>query len=114
MRLIDADALVDALMMYTWHDEDGWEIHDAEEKREYIKKWLPDIPTVEPKKRESRAKLPCPCGRKRLDMWYGSNGMDYVKCPNCGREASGKTEIAAIRAWNEMVRKEKENARVQI
>lgn len=22
MRLIDADALVDALMMYTWYDED--------------------------------------------------------------------------------------------
>ena len=47
MRLFDADALVDALMMYTWYDEDGWGIDDAEAKREYIKGWLPDIPTIE-------------------------------------------------------------------
>ena len=46
MRLIDADALVDALMAYTWRDEDERLIDDADEKREYIKQWLPDLPTV--------------------------------------------------------------------
>lgn len=46
MRLIDADALVDALMTYTWRDEDERLIDDADEKREYIKQWLPDLPTV--------------------------------------------------------------------
>lgn len=46
MRLIDADALVDALMTYTWRDEDERLIDDADEKREYIKQWFPDLPTV--------------------------------------------------------------------
>ena len=46
MRLIDADALVDVLMTYTWRDEDERLIDDADEKREYIKQWLPDLPTV--------------------------------------------------------------------
>ena len=50
MRLIDKDALIEALMMYTWRDEDDFEIDDAEAKREYIKDWLPDLPTVEPKR----------------------------------------------------------------
>ena len=46
MRLIDFDALVDVLMTYTWRDEDERLIDDADEKREYIKQWLPDLPTV--------------------------------------------------------------------
>lgn len=45
-RLIDAYALVDALMPYTWRNEDERLIDDADEKREYIKQWLPDLPTV--------------------------------------------------------------------
>lgn len=48
MRLIDADALIEALMSYTWHDEDGYEIDDCEEKRNYIKAWMPDVPTIQP------------------------------------------------------------------
>ena len=47
MRLIDADALIDALMVYTWRDEDERLIDDADEKREFIKNWMPDLPTVE-------------------------------------------------------------------
>ena len=46
MRLIDADALIDALMVYTWRDEDERLIDDADEKREFIKNWMPDLPTV--------------------------------------------------------------------
>lgn len=52
MRLIDADALVDALMTYTWKGEDERTIDDADEKREYIKGWLPNVPTVEKKDSE--------------------------------------------------------------
>ena len=44
-RLIDADALIDALMAYTWRDEDERLIDDADEKREFIKNWMPDLPT---------------------------------------------------------------------
>ena len=47
MRLIDADALIDALMVYTWRDEDERLIDDADEKREFIKNWMPDLQTVE-------------------------------------------------------------------
>ena len=46
-RFIDVDELIDGLMVYTWYDEDGFEIDDSDAKREYIEKWLPDIPTVE-------------------------------------------------------------------
>ena len=46
MRLIDEDALIDALMTYTWRDEDERLIDDADEKRAYIKEWLPVLPTV--------------------------------------------------------------------
>lgn len=46
-RLIDADALIDALMAYTWRDEDERLIDDADEKREFIKNWMPDLPTVD-------------------------------------------------------------------
>ena len=27
-RFIDVDELIDGLMVYTWHDEDGFEIYD--------------------------------------------------------------------------------------
>ena len=46
-RLIDVNELIEGLMVYTWYDEDGFEINDSDAKREYIEKWLPDIPTVE-------------------------------------------------------------------
>lgn len=47
MRLIDENALVDALMAYTWRDDDERLIDDADEKRAYIKEWLPVLPTVD-------------------------------------------------------------------
>ena len=44
---IDRDALIDALMMYTWRDEDGFLIDDSNEKRKFIENWLPDLPTID-------------------------------------------------------------------
>ena len=79
MRLIDADALVDALMMYTWCDEDGWEIDDAEPKREYIKGWLPDISTIEAE--------PVRHGKWEL-AGYGN-----WLCPECGKTIVHDVEI---------------------
>lgn len=58
---------------------------------------------------ESRRKLPCPCGKKRLftvlrkEFPYGY----YIKCQRCGmKTAVYASEIGAIRAWNEMVRRD--------
>jgi len=56
-----------------------------------------------PKKKESRAKLQCLCGRKRLETWCIASGGEEIRCPGCGLSASGKSEIEAIRAWNKMI-----------
>lgn len=74
----------------------------ALETAEYLKKLY--------KPYESRKKLPCTCGRKRIDLWHTNrNDWNYMfKCRVCGKQAGGKTEIAAIRAWNEMIMNENE------
>lgn len=46
-RWIDKNALVEALLDYTWRDEEGFEIESADEKRQFIEQWLPDVPTVD-------------------------------------------------------------------
>lgn len=66
------------------------------------------------KKKESRAKLPCVCGRKRKEIGYGyKKNIDgkwedrvLIRCPNCDRKVESNSEIGAIRAWNEMIRNE--------
>ena len=57
---------------------------------------------------ESRKKLPCVCGRKRIELWHSSNpdGKYLFVCPECERHASGPTEIEAIRKWNKMITEE--------
>ena len=72
----------------------------ALETAEYLKKLY--------KPYESRKKLPCTCGRKRIELW---NSTDTEKsyifvCPVCEKRASGRTEIAAVRAWNKMIEEE--------
>ena len=46
-ELIDRNALIDALMTYTWQDEDEHLIDDWDEKRRFIEDWLPSLPTIE-------------------------------------------------------------------
>lgn len=45
-ELIDRNALIDALMTYTWRDEDEHLIDDCDEKRRFIEQWLPSLPTL--------------------------------------------------------------------
>lgn len=52
---------------------------------------------------ESHRKLPCLCGWKRVETWYGSDGSVGIKCPDCELSVKGKSEIEAIRAWNKLV-----------
>ena len=74
----------------------------ALETAEYLKKLY--------KPHESRKKLPCSCGRKRIELWHSTdNKKCYILvCPACGRQAGGKNEIAAVRAWNKMIEEETE------
>ena len=47
--------------------------------------------------------LPCPrCGTARPETLF-SWGKAGVRCRQCGLEAWSKTEIGAIRAWNDVV-----------
>lgn len=46
-KYIDCEALIDALMSYSWHDENDFSIDDADEKRKYIEGWLPNIPAAD-------------------------------------------------------------------
>lgn len=91
MRLIDGDALVEALMMYTWTDEDGWEIDDAELKREYIKEWMPTLPTVDA--------VPVKHGQWLEDekAYPGPDLSNYV-CSSCKRV--GGTWIKGLKPEN--------------
>lgn len=64
-----------------------------------------------PKKRESRARLPCVCGCKRTSIVYrvGVNEGQYLRCDNCGIcSPMSETYIGAVRAWNAMINQMKE------
>lgn len=64
-----------------------------------------------PKPKESRKKLPCVCGCKAIRSWWHiTEHKFFCQCDNCERQAPGaRAEIKAIRNWNEMIEKEKEN-----
>lgn len=59
----------------------------------------------EPKKRESRAMLPCRCGGKLREHWYGIDSESLV-CKRCGFSVIGKNNADVIRRWNEAVKKD--------
>lgn len=59
----------------------------------------------EPKKRESRAMLPCRCGGKLREHWYGIDSESLV-CKRCGFSVIGKNNADVIRRWNEAVKQD--------
>lgn len=48
-ELINKNALVEALLDYTWRDEEGFLIESTDEKRQFIEQWLPNVPIVDAK-----------------------------------------------------------------
>lgn len=55
-------------------------------------------------KRESHAKKKCPNCNKKPHIWYCSGGTNLARCPECEVSTDRyKSEIEAIRAWNNMV-----------
>ena len=56
--------------------------------------------------------LPCKCGCKRREHWYGTtskNDAYILKCYKCGFRVGGNNEIDVHKKWNEAVKNEKEN-----
>ena len=99
-KLIDVDALrlmkVEECAGHTIEYAEGWKA---------CIEWLKTLPDARPK-RESKALLPCKCGCKRREHWYGGT-KEYdegLKCMKCGFTVWGKSEMDAIRKWNEAVR----------
>lgn len=54
--------------------------------------------------------LPCICGGKRRERWYGMKDENSIilKCCKCGFRAAGKNEADARRKWNEAVKEKLE------
>ena len=62
--------------------------------------------------RPSHRKLPCTCGRIRLQLFndFQDKRCSYYKCPKCGKEGPhAANPWAAIREWNKMIEEETEH-----
>lgn len=59
----------------------------------------------EVKEREKPERLlPCTCGCKRREHWYGSGERsEILKCCKCGFEVGGKNTIDVHKKWNAAV-----------
>ena len=78
-------------------------------RADIIKEAILLLEAQEPKKRESKAMLPCKCGCKRREHWYGGddpNKREQLKCERCGFTAYGKNATDVIRNWNKAVRED--------
>ena len=57
------------------------------------------------KKKRPPKRLPCTCGRKRLELWWSSNPSNkgwFLKCPNCGRQSQPERYKSHVNsAWND-------------
>lgn len=55
---------------------------------------------------ESRAMLPCVCGGKSREHWYGCDGSEQLICKRCGKKVSGISGMDVIRKWNKTIQEE--------
>ena len=98
--LIRRGDLVDALMSYTWRNEDGFLVDDCDEKKSLIESWLPDVPAVDA----------APVVHGTWKRTYNVNGTAIIVCsackveagfdlgnfcPNCGARIDGRGEETA-------------------
>lgn len=80
---------------------------DVEELKELAKSMGYNIIPI--KKREKL--LPCICGCNRRSHWETYvKGIHYkiLRCEQCDRAASGRTNVEVIHNWNEMIRSEQD------
>lgn len=58
------------------------------------------LESAKAKKKRPPKRLPCTCGRKRLELWWSKDGW-FLKCPNCGRESQPERYQSHVNsAWN--------------
>ena len=56
--------------------------------------------------------LPCTCGRKKVEEWFGVRDNHFYACPRCGKKSPpAKTTRGARISWNEMIEKETKEER---
>lgn len=85
-ELIDKNALMEALLDYTWRDEEGFLIESTDEKRQFIEQWLPNVPIVDAEP-------------VRHGHWiehhepYTWMGYTYWSCSECGFECGYEKDI---------------------
>lgn len=72
-RLIDADEMVKSLMDMTFYDEEGYTIHDYEDRLAIVKSFVDSVPTVEAQP-------------VRHGHWIGVDDEPYevFECDMCG------------------------------
>ena len=62
------------------------------------------LESAKAKKKRPPKRLPCNCGRKRLELWWSSDPSDrgwFLKCPNCGRQSQPERYKSHINSvWN--------------
>lgn len=65
------------------------------------------LESAKAKKKSSPKRLPCTCGRKRLELWWSSNPSDkgwFLKCPNCGRQSQPERYQSHVNStWNKEI-----------
>ena len=57
--------------------------------------------------------LPCTCGCKRREHWFGCNGSEnarILKCMKCGFTIGGQNEIDVHKKWNDSIRRQTKTA----
>ena len=101
MRLVDADALLEYLMINMgWHDEDGIAVDDSDEKRAIFKDLLDGVSTIDavPVKHgrwlekavgNILQSAKCSACRKNHITLYEDYFTHYDYCPNCGAKMDG-------------------------
>lgn len=72
-----------------------------------VKDALELLKAQDPKKRESRAMLPCKCGGVRREHWVAPDNelCEELRCKKCGFTVAGKNQTDVIRRWNEAVKR---------
>lgn len=95
--LISRQAAIEYFMTNTnWHDEDGYEIHDAADKRALLESYFDGIPSAQPEQKVGKwiggdiGYCTC-CGHKGCasDIW---NACEEMYCPNCGAKMEEQNE----------------------
>lgn len=58
------------------------------------------LESAKAKKKRPPKRLPCTCGRKRLELWWSKDGW-FLECPNCGRKSQPERYQSHVNsAWN--------------